>query len=181
MFVDMRRRLQKKGARSAKKVLKRLAEREKRFINNICHIASRRIVEFAVEKDVDVIGLEDLNGIGKRTKVRKKQRYDFETWVYHKLQFMVEYKAKEKGILVIHVNPKHTSITCPRCYHVNKANRNGKVFQCKACGYTLNADLVGARNIKRRAREFRYMRDSLGCCQPPRRPFEGQAPSLRAG
>ena len=72
-------------------------------------------------------------------------------------------------------------VRCPRCYHVNRANRNGKLFQCKACGYTLNADLVGARNIERRTREFRYMRDSLGCCQPAERPFEGQAPSVRAG
>jgi len=180
MFVNMRRRLQKKGTRSAKRVLKRLAGREKRFINNICHTVSKRVVEFAVEKGVDVIGLENLNGIRKRTKVRKKQRYDFESWVYHKLQFMIEYKAKERGILVVYVDPKHTSITCPRCYHVNKANRNGKLFRCKACGYTLNADLVGARNIEIRTREFRYMRDSLGCCQPPERPFEGQAPSVRA-
>ena len=104
------------------------------------------LIEFALEKRVDVIGLENLNGIRKRTKVRKKQRHDFESWVYRKLQFMIEYKAKERGILVVYVDPKHTSITCPRCYHVNKANRNGKLFQCKACGYTLNADLVGARN-----------------------------------
>ncbi|KUK29476.1 MAG: Transposase, IS605 OrfB family, partial [Methanosarcinales archeaon 56_1174] len=181
MFVGMRERLQRKGSRSAKRMLKRLAGREKRLINNICHVASKRVVEFALEKGVDVIGLEDLNGIRKRTKVRKKQRYDFESWVYRKLQFIIEYKAKQRGIAVVYVDPKHTSITCPRCYHVNKANRNGKLFRCKACGYTLNADLVGARNIERRTREFRYMRDSLGCCQPPRRPFEGQAPSVRVG
>jgi len=149
MFVNMRRRLQKKGTRSAKRVLKRIAGREKRLINNICHTVSKRIVEFAVEKRVDVIGLENLNGIRKRAKVRKKQRYDFESWVYRKLQFMIEYKAKERGILVVYINPKHTSITCPRCHHVNKANRSGKLFRCKACGYTLNADLVGARNIEK--------------------------------
>ena len=181
MFVNMRRRLQKKGTRSAKRMLKRLAGREKWLINNICHTVSKRIVKFALEKGVDVIGLENMDGIRKRTKVRKKQRYDFESWAYRKLQFMIEYKARERGILVVHIDPRHTSITCPRCYHVNRANRNGKLFQCKACGYTLNADLVGARNIERRTREFRYMRDSLGCCQPPERPFEGQAPSVRAG
>jgi len=180
-FVSMRRRLQKKGTRSAKRMLKRMAGREKRLINNVCHIVSKRVVEFAVEKGVDVIGLEDLNGIRKRTKVRKKQRYDHESWIYHRLQSMIEYKAMERGITVVYVNPKYTSITCPRCYHVNRANRNGKLFQCKACGYTLNADLVGARNIERRTREFRYMRDSLGCRQPPERPSEGQAPSARVG
>jgi len=181
MFVNMRRRLQKKGTRSAKRVLKRMAGREKRLISNICHTVSKRIVEFAVENGVDVIGLENLNGIRKRAKVRKKQRYDFESWIYRKLQFMIEYKAKERGILVVYIDPKNTSITCPRCYHVNKANRSGKLFRCKACGYTLNADLVGARNIERKTREFRYMRDSLGCSQPPRCPSEGQAPSVRKG
>ena len=54
MFVNMRRRLQKKGTRSAKRMLKRLAGREKRLINNICHTVSKRIVEFALEKGVDV-------------------------------------------------------------------------------------------------------------------------------
>ena len=99
MFVNMRRRLQKKGTRSAKRMLKRLAGREKRLINNICHTVSKRIVEFALEKGVDVIGLENLDGIRKRTKVRKKQRYDFESWAYRKLQFMIEHKARERGIL----------------------------------------------------------------------------------
>ena len=113
---------------------------------SICQLRRKFLIEFALEKQVDVIGLENLNGIRKRTKVRKKQRYDFESWVYRKLQFMIEYKAKERGILVVYVDPKHTSITYPRCYHVNNANRNGKLFRCKACGYTLNADLVGARN-----------------------------------
>jgi IS605 OrfB family transposase len=57
---------------------------------------SKRVVEFAVEKGVDVIGLEDLNGIRKRTKVRKKQRYDHESWIYHRLQSMIEYKSHGK-------------------------------------------------------------------------------------
>lgn len=181
MFVNMRKRLQKKGTRSAKRVLKRMAGREKRLINNICHVVSKRVVEFAVERGVDVIGLEDLNGIRERTKVRKKQRYDHESWVYDKLQFMIDYKAKERGITVVHVDPANTSITCPRCYHVNRQNRSGKLFQCKACGYTLNADLAGARNIEKRTREFRYMRDLQGCSQPPRRPSEGQTPPVREG
>ena len=88
-------------------MLKRLAGREKRLINNICHAVSKRIVEFAIEKDVDIIGLEDLNGIRRRTKIRKKQRYDFESWVYHKLQFTIEYKAKERGISVVDVDHTH--------------------------------------------------------------------------
>ena len=40
-----------------------MAGREKRLINNICHTVSKRIGEFVVENGVDVIGLENLNGL----------------------------------------------------------------------------------------------------------------------
>jgi hypothetical protein len=38
-----------------------------------------------------VIGLEDLTGIRKRTKVRKKQRYKHNSWAFRELQTFIEY------------------------------------------------------------------------------------------
>jgi len=57
IFSKQRERLQKKGTRSAKRVLKRLAEREKRLMRNVNHVVSKRIVEFAKENKVSVIGV----------------------------------------------------------------------------------------------------------------------------
>jgi len=46
------------------------------------------------------------------------------------------------------VNPKHTSQRCSRCGFVHKWNRHGLGFRCGNCGFSLNADLNGARNIE---------------------------------
>ncbi|MBN3346585.1 hypothetical protein CF050_06760 [Clostridium botulinum] len=47
------------------------------------------------------------------------------------------------------LNPKHTSQICSFCGHTYKYNRNKKLhlLKRKACSYTLNDDLIGAKNI----------------------------------
>jgi putative transposase len=61
-------------------------------------------------------------------------------------------KADSAGRVVIPVNPRNTSRTCPDCRHVSGDNRRTQAdFLCVGCGYTANADLVGAINIANRA------------------------------
>jgi len=79
---------------------------------------------------VSVIGLEDLTGIRKRTNVRKKHRYKHNSWAFRELQTFIEYKAQEAGIIVVYVDPKYTSQTCPKCSHISRNNRNGRSFRC---------------------------------------------------
>ena len=55
-------------------------------------------------------------------------------------------KAESAGRSVVLVNPEYTSQTCRNCHHVNRENR----FRCVACGYTGNADVLAAQNIKDR-------------------------------
>jgi putative transposase len=61
-------------------------------------------------------------------------------------------KADSAGRRVIPVDPRDTSRTCPGCGHVSGDNRVTQAeFVCVACGYTANADVVGAVNIADRA------------------------------
>lgn len=65
-------------------------------------------------------------------------------------------KAESAGRLVIPVDPRNTSRTCPPslggCGHVDGKSRvTQATFQCAACGFTANADHVGATNILHRA------------------------------
>ena len=61
----------------------------------------------------------------------------------------LEYKLAWRGGQLIAVPPQYTSQTCPCCKHVSKENRKSQsMFICVACGYTNNADIVGAMNIK---------------------------------
>jgi putative transposase len=61
-------------------------------------------------------------------------------------------KAESAGREVIAVNPANTSRTCPavECGHLAKENRLTQAgFVCVICGFTANADVVGALNVKR--------------------------------
>ena len=50
------------------------------------------------------------------------------------------------------IGPLLQFLYCPDCGHVSGDNRVTQAeFVCVACGYTANADVVGALNIEHRA------------------------------
>ncbi|MFD8426829.1 RNA-guided endonuclease InsQ/TnpB family protein [Streptomyces coelicoflavus] len=61
-------------------------------------------------------------------------------------------KAESAGRLTVPVDARNTSRTCPDCGHVAKENRATQAkFECVTCGFTANADHVGATNVLNRA------------------------------
>jgi putative transposase len=61
---------------------------------------------------------------------------------------MLDYKQAWNGGMVLKVPANHTSQTCPCCQHVAKENRLTQAeFVCVECGYSNNADIVGAMNV----------------------------------
>jgi len=149
----VRRSLQSKadkGAKStrknARRVLKRLSGKERRYQSWINHQASKHIVEQAKEQQ-QAIALEDLTGIRERTnrRLRKSQRGLHNTWSFYQLRQFIEYKAARAGIEVIPVNPAWTSQMCSQCLHIG--TRSGVRFRCSNCGIELHADVNGAVNI----------------------------------
>lgn len=63
------------------------------------------------------------------------------------------YKLAWNGGFLIGVPPQNTSRTCPCCGYTAKENRQTQAdFVCVDCGYTENADVVGAINILNRGR-----------------------------
>jgi len=147
----LRAKLQAKGTRSAKRKLKRLSGKERRFAKDTNHCISKQIV--AKAKDTKrAIALEELKGIRTRVTVRRRQRATLHSWAFFQLRNYVEYKAKQAGIPVILVDPRNTSRTCPVCGCIDKANRPSQsVFSCVVCGFAGHADQIAAVNIGRRA------------------------------
>ncbi len=114
-----------------------------------------------------LIGLEQLADIRERTKRKKRKRKKkgagtekvsrkarkanrvYSQWSFAELQALISYKAALAGSLAVKVDADYTSKWCPMCGHTADENRPGKGlrFVCQQCGYTLHADLVGARNI----------------------------------
>ncbi|KGQ32519.1 transposase [Gallibacterium genomosp. 2] len=65
----------------------------------------------------------------------------------------LSYKTQWQGGFLVAVPAQNTSRTCPCCGHVAKENRQTQAnFECVECGYTENADVVGALNVLGRGR-----------------------------
>jgi IS605 OrfB family transposase len=145
----LRSKLQKKGTKSAKRHLKKLSGKEKRFKADINHQISKQIVNSL--NSGDTIALEKLTGI-RNQKARKKHRAALNSWNYYQLEQFLTYKAIAKGIKVVYVNPAYTSQKCSKCEHIAEKNRKDQAnFCCQSCGFKLNADLNASRNISSRA------------------------------
>jgi IS605 OrfB family transposase len=149
--AKLRAKLQQKGTKSAKRLLKKRRRKERRFGQDVNHVISKSIVEKA-EGTGRAIGLEDLSGIRDRTTVRKSQRRQHHSWSFHDLRQKIAYKAALVGVPVIPVDPKNTSRTCSVCGCVDKLNRRTQsTFSCIRCGFSGHADTIAAVNIGRRA------------------------------
>jgi IS605 OrfB family transposase len=150
-YERIRSKLQKAGTKSAKRHLKKLSKRERRMKRDANHVISKRLVSKAAESERGIC-LEDLQGIRKRTTVRRAQRSRHGKWAFGELRSFVEYKAKLAGVATKVVDSRHTSQTCSECGHREKANRKSRSeFVCKSCGYVASADENAAVNIRRRA------------------------------
>lgn len=145
-YSALKARLQSCGTKSAKKHLRKLKGKEKRFMKDTNHIISKRMVEKAFDTGRG-IALEDLNGIRNQTTVRKAQRNLHSKWAFYQLRSFIEYKGALKGVPVVAVNPAYTSQTCPICGCVDKRNRDSQDFNCIQCSYAGNADHIAAINI----------------------------------
>ncbi|MEO3858663.1 transposase [Acrocarpospora sp. B8E8] len=146
----LRRRLQAKATKSAKRLLKARRRKEARFAADTNHVISKRIVTEA-ERTGRGIALEDLHGIRERVRLRKPQRVILHTWSFHQLATFIGYKAARAGVALVYVDPAYTSQECCRCGHVDKRNRpDRETFACTSCGFAEHADVNAARNIARR-------------------------------
>jgi IS605 OrfB family transposase len=143
-----KRALQKKGTKSAKRHLKRLRNRQRRFRRDCDHVLSKQIVQSA-EPGATIV-LENLKDI--RTRMKAKRRTEtkrrMHSWSFAQLKGFIAYKAEEWGCTVVAVDPRHTSQTCSCCGHQARNNRRSRGrFVCRVCGYELHADLNAARTI----------------------------------
>ncbi len=147
-YKILRKDLQERGSKSAKRRIKSIGSRENRWISDINHSITKALVDKYGANTLFV--LEDLTNVRTATeKVNINNRYVSVSWAFYQFRQLLEYKAKMNNSLVIAVNPAYTSQTCPKCEHIEKANRDKKnhIFKCKNCNYQSNDDRIGAMNL----------------------------------
>jgi putative transposase len=156
--LEVRRSLQKRGTKSAKRRLKARSGREQRFARDVNHRISKTIVETA-ERTGQGVAVENLTGIRARVRHRKPQRSTFHSWAFAQLGAFLAYKAARSGVAFVQVDPAHSSQACSACGHVEKKNRSDQAtFACRSCGVSLHADHNAAINIAARGHHARGRR-----------------------
>jgi putative transposase len=150
-YQKTRQTCQRTGTKSAKRKLRKVRAKESRYRKDVNHCISRRVIEKAKGTGC-AVGIEDLEGISKRTTVRQADRSRMKGWAFHQLGVFLTYKALAEGIPIIPVDPRNTSRTCSECGHCEKASRKSRDdFECRHCGFKLPADWNAARNVRDRA------------------------------
>ena len=148
-YAYLRKQLQSKGTRSAKRKLQLLSGRERRFIIDYNHSLSKKIANLCY----GITAMENLKNIteGRKGKLFNRLRSN---WSFYQIRKFIKYKAEELGNKLILVNPKYTSQKCHKCDYIDKANRTKGNFKCLKCNLSCSADLNASRNISREAQLF---------------------------
>ncbi|MGC9504697.1 RNA-guided endonuclease TnpB family protein [Baaleninema sp.] len=118
-----------KGTKGAKRLLKRLSGRERRYQSWVNHNISKQIVRRAKDTQ-SIIALEDLTGIRERTNRQprtKTERRRSNSWAFYQLRLFIDYKAIKEGVEVVRVPPAYTSQTCHNCLHIHP--QKGKSYR----------------------------------------------------
>ncbi|WP_288298739.1 transposase [uncultured Megasphaera sp.] len=149
-FLEVRKQLQSKGTKSAKRALKRISGRENRWMSDVNHQISKTLVEKYGAGTLFV--LEDLTGVSfeeRNLSSTAKQNYDKRSWAFYQLEQFLAYKAHENQSEVLKVSAQYTSQRCPKCGAIHKENRHHDIHEyiCN-CGYRSNDDRIGAMNIQ---------------------------------
>jgi len=116
----------------------------RKYTEHVTNVASRRVVDLAVDHAPCQIQLEDL------THLREQVDDAIHDWPYAEIQEKIISKAEEEGIPVRMIDPTNTSTECRKCGEVNPAMRDGREFQCWECDYEVHADVNAAINIAQR-------------------------------
>jgi putative transposase len=140
----VKKTLQQKGTQSAKRKLKKISGKEKRFMKDVNHCITKKIVNNPEHK---IFVLEKLTNIRNKRKGKKFNKL-LSNWSFYQFEQFLTYKAYALGKQVVYIDPHYTSQKCSKCGDTNKESRNKSQYKCKNCGYFEHADINASYNIK---------------------------------
>ena len=126
------------------KALRRYKSYEKNFVKTYNHSISKQIIDIAIKNNAKNIILEEFT----KSDIDKIM---LRNWSYHQLQQYIEYKAKQKNILVKYNNSMNLDNICSECGCIEEndtidINKSSK-FICKNCSYETEYNYNKARNL----------------------------------
>ena len=148
-YKKLRAELQAKGTKSAKRRLKKIGQRENRWMSDVNHRLTKTLVDHYGSNTI--YALEDLTDVRFATeKSPKDQRYEIVSWAFYQFEQFLTYKANLNSSAAVKVPAKYTSQRCPKCGRIHKDNRDHELhlYTCDKCGYKSNDDRLAAMNIQ---------------------------------
>ncbi|AHI11190.1 RNA-guided endonuclease TnpB family protein [Lactobacillus helveticus] len=148
-YKKLRAELQAKGTKSAKRRLKKIGQRENRWMSDVNHRLTKTLIDHYGSNTI--YALEDLTDVRFATeKSPKDQRYEIASWAFYQFEQFLTYKANLNSSAVVKVPAKYTSQRCPKCGRIHKDNRDHELhlYTCDKCGYKSNDDRLAAMNIQ---------------------------------
>ena len=144
-FADVENALEAVGTRSAKRSLRRAGTRQERHARDRLHTIANEIVEEADGYACDAIAFGEID----RVLDELPGAEPFHEWAFQTLFQFVEYKAADRDIGVVVVNPEYTTQRCTGCGFTHPQNRDleRNHFTCLKCGYEQQDDYNAAKNI----------------------------------
>ena len=127
-------------------------KKAKNVVEDWAKRTAKRIVEEARERQY-AIAVEDLTGLKDAiSELPKTHKVKLMALAYRRLLLWIKWQAAKRGVVVVEVDPRGTSTTCPKC--------GGKMEEVKhrhmkytACGFKAGRDVVAVLNIEKKARD----------------------------
>ena len=150
----------KKRSKNKEKARRKIAKIHEKIVNTRLDFMHNQ-ANFLIQ-NYDLIGIEKLlisnmtptskgtiENPGKMVKQKSGLNRSILDASWGKFFELLIYKAEEANKIVQKINPQFTSQKCSSCRFVSSKNRESQsVFNCKNCGFEINADLNASKNIQ---------------------------------
>jgi len=134
-----------KFIKGVRRTIKKHSERIENISWDYSHKIGNLITDLAL-RHYSIVILEDLDKLRNNTKKDRKFNKRLSHWFYRRIQFCIDYEARERGLVVLKINPRGTSSRCPKCD--SKLIDNGhRTLKCSKCGLIGDRDVVATVNL----------------------------------
>jgi len=146
----------RKGSRRWKRLKRQRARASAKLYRqqrNHLHQASRKVVAFAVQQNVNRLAVGDVRDVADGVDKGAVANQKLSQWPHGQFIQYLSYKARRQGIAVEQIPEDYSTQTCSYCNHRRASAPRGRVFCCPnpGCGAIVHRDGNGAANICSRA------------------------------
>jgi putative transposase len=144
-------RIQKRYSKSCRfiKSVRKAIDRHGKRIRSISWNYAYKLGDLVAKlasRHYSIIVLEDLERLENSNKKNREFNKKLGLWFYRRIQFCIEYEAKERNIKVIKINPRGTSSKCPICSDKLVKDRY-RILRCRRCNFIGDRDVIATINL----------------------------------